>query len=299
MQLSRSTLGDLNIFMALARYGGFHKAALQLDVSPSGLSHAMRGLEARLGVRLINRNARGVTLTQAGEELSAKLEAGFGQIADGLEALNRFRAGPAGRLRINVLSDAARLVVGPLLAAYMEAYPDVDVEVVVQDAMIDIVAGGFDLGIRFGGRVPEDMIAAPIGPPLRWIMAASPAYLQEHGVPADPEALRQHRCIGFRTGTGAIYHWELARGSESVALDLDWSIIVSETDVALSIACNGGGVVYCLADRAKYLLDDGSLQEVLPEWSSDGEPFHIYYPSRRQQPESLKVFISLCRRLAR
>lgn len=299
MQLSRTTLGDLNVFMALARHGGFRKAALDLDVSPSALSHAMRGLEARLGVRLINRNARSVTLTQAGEELLAHLETGFGEISDGLEALNRFRESPAGRLRINVLSDAARLVVGPVLAAYTRRYPDVHIEIVVQDAMIDIVGGGFDAGIRFGGRVPEDMIAMPIGPPLRWIMAASAEYIHEMGMPANPEALRAHRCIGFRMGTGAIYRWELERGTDVLTLDLEWSVVVSETDVALSIARSGGGIVYCLAARVQPLLDDGSLREVLPDWSSEGEPFHIYYPSRRQQPEALRALVAMLRQGAK
>lgn len=296
MQLTRTTLGDLNVFVALAKHGGFRKAALDLDVSPSALSHSMRGLEARLGVRLINRNARSVTLTQAGEELLAHLQAGFGEISDGLEALNRFRESPAGRLRINVLSDAARLVVGPVLAAYTRDYPDVQVEVVVQDTMVDIVGGGYDAGIRFGGRVPEDMIAVPIGPPLRWIMAASPSYIAEQGMPIDPDALRAHRCIGFRMGTGAIYRWELESGADVRALDLDWSIVVSETDVALSIAQSGGGIVYCLAERVQPLLLDGSLREILPEWSSEGEPFHIYYSSRRQQPEALRALVAMLRR---
>jgi DNA-binding transcriptional LysR family regulator len=295
MQLSRTTLGDLTVFVALARHGGFRKAALDLDVSASALSHAMRGLEARLGVRLINRNARSVTLTQAGEELLARLEAGFGEINEGLEALNRYRESPAGRLRINVLCDAARLILGPVLAEYTRSHPNVQVEIIVQDAMVDIVDGGYDAGIRFGGRVPEDMVAVPIGPPLRWIMVASASYLEQMGVPAKPEALRDHRCIGFRMGTGAIYRWELERGSESLAMDLEWSIVVSETDVALSIARSGGGIVYCLADRVQPLLDDGSLREVLPDWSSEGEPFHIYYPSRRQQPEALRALVAMLR----
>lgn len=296
MHLSRTTLGDLNVFVALARHGGFRKAALDLDVSPSALSHAMRGLEDRLGVRLINRSARSITLTQAGEELLAHLEAGFGEINEGLEALNRFRESPAGRLRINVLCDAARLVLGPVLAEYTRSYPDVHVEVVVQDAMVDIVGGGYDAGIRFGGRVPEDMIALPIGPPLRWIMVASASYIEKNGMPADPEALRNHRCVGFRMGNGAIYRWELERGNEAVVMDLEWSIIVSETDVALSIARSGGGIVYCIADRVQPLLDDGSLLEVLPDWSSEGEPFHIYYSSRRQQPEALRALVAMLRR---
>ena len=173
--LTRGDLGDLNLFRVIARVGGFRRAALELDVSPSALSHALRGLETRLGVRLFNRTNRAVTLTEAGTDLLARLEAGFGAIEEGLEALNRYRGKPAGRLRLNVLTDAARLVLGPALSGFLAEYPEVRLEVVVQDDFVDIVGEGFDAGIRFGGRVPEEMIALPIGGDIRWVMVASPA----------------------------------------------------------------------------------------------------------------------------
>lgn len=295
MKLSRSDLGDLNVFMSLARHGGFRKAALDLDVSASAMSHALRGLEARLGVRLINRNARSVTLTEAGEELLVRLETGFGEIAAGVEGLNRYRSSPAGRLRINVLSDAARLLLAPVITEYTAAHPDVHLEVMVQDRMVDIVGEGFDAGIRFGGRVPEDMIALPIGPSLKWIMVASPDYLAEHGTPEEPDDLRRHRCIGLRMGTGAVYRWELEQGSDVRSMNLDWSVVVSETALAVEVAQRGGGIAYCLHGRVEACLGNGTLQEVLPTWSSDGEAFHIYYPSRRQQSEALKIFIEFLR----
>jgi DNA-binding transcriptional LysR family regulator len=293
VKLSRSDLGDLNVFMMLARAGGFRKAALDLDVSASALSHALRGLETRLGVRLINRNARSVTLTAAGEELLSRLEAGFGEIAAGVEGLNRYRASPSGRLRINVLSDAARLLLGPVFADYTVAHPDVDLEVVVQDTMIDIVGEGFDAGIRFGGRVPEDMIAVPVSEPLLWVMVASPAYLEIYGEPANPDDLKEHKCIGMRTGTGAIYHWELGNGAAAQTINPDWSVVVSESALAMDIALGGGGIAYCLRNRIAPLIDAGRLREVLPTWSSMGEAFHIYYPSRRQQPEALRTLITM------
>ncbi len=296
MKLSRSDLGDLNVFMILAHHGGFRKAALDMDVSASALSHALRGLETRLGVRLINRNARSVTLTAAGEELLKKLEAGFGEIGAGVEALNRYRSSPAGRLRINVLSDAARLLLGPVIAEYSAQHPDVELEVVVQDAMVDIVGEGFDAGIRFGGRVPEDMIAVPIGAPLLWVMVASPAYLKGAGTPQEPDDLKAHRCIGLRMGTGAIYHWEIEMGTQMRSLNLDWSVVVDESALAVDVALNDGGIAYCLRERVVDLIGTERLNEVLPQWSSPGEAFHIYYPSRRQQPEALRTFITMLRR---
>lgn len=199
-RLSRTDLGDLNLFRVIAGTGGFRKAAKELDMSPSAVSHAMRGLEERQGVRLFNRTNRSVTLTPAGRDLLAEIQAGFTAIETGLEALNQYRERPAGHLRINVLSDAARLVVNPVLADYARAYPDVRLEIVVDDRMVDIVKDGFDAGIRYGGTVPEDMIAIPLGPELRWIMAASPDYLASAPPLTEPADLRNHRCITMRMG---------------------------------------------------------------------------------------------------
>lgn len=295
MQLSRSDLGDLRVFMVLAGHRGFRKAAMEMDVSASAVSHSLRGLETRLGVRLINRNARSVTLTEAGEELLGRLEQGFAEISAGVEALNRYRASPAGRLRINVLSDAARLLLGPVVADFNARHPDVDLEIVVEDAMVDIVGEGFDAGIRFGGCVPEDMIALPVGPPLLWVMVASARYLEQRGEPRHPDDLAQHRCIGLRMGTGALYRWEIEDCARTRSLNLDWSVVVDETALAIDIACNHGGIAYCLRERVDDLIASGRLREVLTHHASPGEPFHIYYPSRRQLPEALRTFISMLR----
>lgn len=290
-RLTRTDLGDLNLFRATAAAGGFRRAAINLDISPSALSHAVRGLEARLGVRLLNRTTRSITLTQAGRELLARLEVSFGALEQGLEDLNRFRERPSGQLRINVLTDAARLLLGPALPGFVEVYPEIDLEIVVQDDFIDIVAEGFDAGIRFGGRVPDDMIAVPIGVDLRWITVASPLYLSRHPAPDHPSDLAQHRCIGMRMGTGAIYRWELERGIETIQLATDWSILVSEAALAIDLAEAGGGIAYCLERRVRQQLASGALQEVLPEWSSFGPAFQIYYPDRRQLPQALRALI--------
>jgi DNA-binding transcriptional LysR family regulator len=297
--LTRGDLGDLNLFRVIARAGGFRKAALELDVSPSALSHALRGLETRTGVRLFNRTNRAVTLTEAGADLLARLEAGFGAIEEGLEALNRYRAKPAGRLRLNVLTDAARLVLGPSLSGFLSEYPDVRLEVVVQDDFVDIVDGGFDAGIRFGGRVPEEMVAVPVGGDIRWVMVASPAYLAASLAVEHPSDLAHHRCIGLRMGTGAIYHWEVDRGSEQFIVDVAWSVVVSETALALAVAETGGGIAYCQEGLVARQLEAGTLREVLPEWSSVGPGFHVYYSSRRQVPQALRALIAYLRERAR
>jgi DNA-binding transcriptional LysR family regulator len=297
--LTRTDLGDLNLFRAIARAGGFRKAALELDVSPSALSHALRGLEGRLGVRLFNRTNRSVTLTEAGEALLANLNGGFSQIEAGLEALNRFRGKPAGRLKLNVLTDAARLLLGPALAGFMAKYPEVTLEIVVEDGFVDIVEGGYDAGIRFGGSVPEEMIAVPVGSDLRWITVASPAYLAKAPNLEHPDDLAGHRCIGMRTGTRAIYHWEHERDSQRVAVNVDWAIVVSETALAIEIAEAGGGVAFCLEGRVARQLADGSLRETLSEWSTYGPAFHFYYPSRRQVPQALSALITYLRQASR
>jgi len=292
-RISRTDLGDLNLFRAIAEAGGFRKAADELDMSPSALSHAMRGLEERQGVRLFNRTNRSVTLTPAGRDLLGEVQAGLRAIENGLENLNSHRERPAGQLRLNVLSDAARLVLAPILADYIIAYPDVHLEVRVDDTMVDIVREGFDAGIRYGGAVPEDMIALPLGPDLRWIMVASPDYLASAPSLQSPGDLRNHRCIGMRMGNGRLYHWELERDGEITVLSLDWAVVVNETILTLELAETGAGISYTLEDRVKLQLENGTLVPVLPEWSFMAPGFQLYYPSRRQLPEALRALLRM------
>ncbi|MBS1076101.1 LysR family transcriptional regulator [Gluconobacter sp. Dm-73] len=293
MHLSRGDLGDLNLFCAIAKTGGFRKTAAELDLSPSALSHAIRGLEKRLGVRLFNRTNRSVTLTPAGRELLSHVTSGLSEITNGLEALNRYRDRPAGQLRLNVPTDAARLILAPVIARYVALYPEVRLEVAVDDVVEDIIEQGFDAGVRYGGTIPEDMIAVPLCPDLRWVTVASPAYLASAPPLRGPADLHQHRCIGIRMGSGKIYHWELERGEEKVFLDTDWSVIVNETVLSIEIAERDGGISYNLESRAAVQIANGSLVKVLPEWASMGPPLFLYYPSRRQLPEALRALIRL------
>ncbi|MHC1478820.1 LysR family transcriptional regulator [Frateuria aurantia] len=292
-RLNRRELGDLHLFRQIAESGGFRKAAAELDLSPSALSHALRGLEARCGVKLFNRSNRSVTLTAAGTELLARLQAGFAEIEGGLEGLNRYREHPAGRLRLNVPADAARLVLAPSLAEYGRRFPDVRLEIVVQDNVVDIVRAGFDAGIRYGGHIPEDMIAVALGPPRRWITVASKDYLASRPPLLSPADLAHHACIGIRMGSGLIYHWELERGTERVLINQPWAQTVNETMLSIELAETGAGIIYCLEDRVDRQLANGSLVQVLPEWSSMGPAFHLYYPDRRQLPQALRALLDL------
>lgn len=298
-KLSRTDLGDLNIFRIVAENGGFRRAASALDISPSALSHAIQALEARYGVRLFNRTSRSLKLTPAGRDLLAEIEGGFSAIEAGLEALNHYRERPSGQLRLNVPCDAARLVLAPMLADYTRAYPDVRLEIVVQDTMVDIVREGYDAGIRYGDAVPEDMITMALGPDLRWVMAASPEYLAAAAPIATPEDLSGHACIGMRMGNGRIYHWELERGQEKRVLNMDWPVILNETALILELTERGGGICYCLEGRIAQQLETGRLARVLPEWSSMGPGFHLYHPSRRQVPEALRAFMRMAKKLRR
>ncbi len=204
----RSTLVELTYFVAIARHRSFRRAGLELGISASGLSHALKGLEESLGVRLVNRTNRSVTLTVAGQGLLDAIGQPLERIAQALEDLNRFRNTPRGRVRLNVVADAAPLLLGPVMGTFSDHYPEIEVDVVVSNRMLDIVGEGFDAGIRYGGTVAEDMIAQRLSADMRWVVAAAPAYLDRFGTPGAPAELAGHRCLGVRLGNDRIYDWE-------------------------------------------------------------------------------------------
>lgn len=290
-KLSRADLVDLNAFLVVARLRSFTKGAVELGLSPSALSHAVRNLEERLGVRLLNRTSRTVSPTDAGANLAKRLEVGFQEIGGALAAMNQHRDRPVGRLRLNVLADSARLLLPKVLPGFLEAYPEVSVEIAVEDRMIDIVANGFDAGIRFGGTVPEDFVAVRIGGELKWVAAASPRYLNSRAVISVPEDLRSHNCIQIRTGEGVIYRWSFQRGEERRAVEVPGQLCVNETTLGVELALAGRGIMYCLEDRISGEIRDGLLQVVLPDWAPEEPAFHVYYPSGRQMPPGLRELI--------
>lgn len=297
MMLSRADLADFAYFMAIARHRSFRKAAQEMGVTPSALSHAMTALEERRGVRLLNRTTRSVTLTAAGEDLYAMIDEPLGTISEASENLNRLRDTPAGRVRINILEDAAPLLLVPVLPTFVERYPDVELDISVTNRLVDVIGEGFDAGIRYGGTVPEDMVARRLSPPLRWIAAASPAYLERFGIPAHPDDLRDHRCIGIRLGNDQLYRWEFERDGESLAIDTPGTLTVDESHCAVGLGCAGAGIIYGVEPNLRPYLAAGTLQCVLDDWAPTGEGFHIYYSSRRQVPTALRLLIELIREL--
>ncbi|EQB11177.1 LysR family transcriptional regulator [Sphingobium lactosutens DS20] len=297
MRLSRADLADFLYFLAIARHGSFRRAASEMGVTTSALSHAIAGLEARRGVRLLNRTTRSVTLTAAGEDLRAAIEGPLESIGDAAENLNRYRDAPTGRIRINVLEDAA-LLLEPVMPLFVERYPEVVVDISVSNRMVDVIASGFDAGIRYGGTVPEDMIAQRLSPDIPWIAAASPGYLEQHGVPSKPDDLRQHRCVRIRLGNDQLYHWEFERGAEAVAVDAPGSVIVDNSHAAVGFGRKGVGIIYGAEPVLRPHLASGTLALVLGDWVSMGPGFHLYYSGRRQLPTGLRLLIELIREVA-
>ncbi|HEY0295535.1 MAG TPA: LysR family transcriptional regulator [Bordetella sp.] len=293
--LDRAELADLNVFLTICRRRSFRQAAAELGVTPSALSHAMRNLEARLGVRLLNRTSRSVAPSAAGTALAEQLEHGFAQITQALDAMEHFRATPKGRLRLNVPRDASRLLVNPVLPDFFAAYPELALEITVEDRMVDIVAEGYDAGIRYGNTVPRDMIAMPLTGPLRWVVVGSPAYLARRGRPRSPDDLLQHDCVRIRLGDNSLYKWELGSGGQAVEIDVPGSLTANETDLAVDAALNGVGLAYCLQARVRQELADARLEVVLPEWAVSGPPLSMYYASRRQTHPGLRQLIDMLR----
>jgi DNA-binding transcriptional LysR family regulator len=297
MSTHRSDLADLTYFLSIARHRSFRLAGLELGISASALSHALKGLETRLGVRLLNRTNRSVTLTTAGEELRDAVSEPFGAIGQAIENLNRFRDAPTGRVRLNVVAEAASLLLAPVLPVFARRYPDIEIDIAARDRMIDVVDGGFDAGIRYGGTVPEDMIAQRLSGDLRWMVAGAPAYLDAFGTPDQPEDLQNHQCIGVRLGNDRIYRWEFEGPQGEFAVNIPSAIVVDEGRAMTMMALSGTGLVYGLERSFAPYVERGELRLVLEDWATTGPGYHIYYSSRRQVPTGLRLLIDLIREL--
>lgn len=297
MQFGRSDLADFTYFLAVAKHRSFRRASLELDISASALSHAIRALETRIGVRLLNRTNRSVTLTAAGEELQAALVTPFTAIGEAVENLNRFRDAPAGRIRLNVPCDAATLLLGPVLPTFFDRYPDVQIDLAVSNQLIDVIDSGFDAGIRYGGTVPEDMVAQRLSADIGWVVGGTPAYLERFGIPRHPKDLKQHRCLRFRLGDDRVYHWEFDRNGEQISVDVPGPITLDDTRSILTLLLGGAGLMYCPEPLLAPLVKAGTVRLVLEDWTSPGPGFHIYYSSARQVPAGLRLLIDLIREM--
>src|SRR5580692_2420248 len=288
-------LNDLAAFVSVARAGGFRDAARISGVSSSSLSIAVRRLEAKLGIRLLNRTTRSVAPTEAGLRLIEKLAPLFSEMEAALDVLNGFREKPTGTLKLNVPSSAARIVLPPIIASFLKAYPDIRVEVVVEDGFVDVLSIGCDAGIRYDERLEQDMIALPIGPRVqRFATAAAPAYLDAHGRPAHPRDLLSHACLRGQFASGAIPAWEFERDGDIVRLDPPGPLLVrpsAAVDLAISTAIAGVGVIHLFEAMLRPHLDSGALEPILePWWQRFSGPF-LYYPGRRHLPAPLRAFV--------
>ncbi len=297
MRLTRTELADLGTFLAIARHRSFRRAGLDLGVSASALSHALKAMEARLGVRLVNRTSRSVTLTAAGEDLLASLDAPFAAIGSALDVLDRHRA-PAtatGRIRLNVLEHASTLLLAPVLPLFHARHPKVEIDIRVSNDLLDIVEAGADAGIRYGGTVPQDMVAQRLSADLRWVVVGTPSYLDRHGTPGHPRDLAAHRCLRIRLGDDSLYRWEFERAGETIALDVPGAVTIDNTQFALALAAAGGGLAYLPEPCVDPAVARGELRIVLGDWAPMGEGFHLYYAGRRQLPTGLRLLIDLIR----
>ncbi|WP_415343069.1 LysR family transcriptional regulator [Enterobacter hormaechei] len=292
----KDNFNDLLSFMVVARERSFTRAAAQLGVSQSALSHAMRNLETRLEVRLLTRTTRSVAPTEAGEQLLIRLSPHLLEIEQELTALRDTRDRPAGNIRLTAGEHAMSAVLWPVLKPFMAQYPDINVEVTVDDGLTDIVDGRFDAGVRLGEQVAKDMIAVRIAPDIRMAVVGSADYLQRFGIPETPEQLDQHRCINMRLPTrGGLYAWEFERDGRELRVRVDGQLILNSLPQRIDAAENGLGLAYVPEDAVQDALAEGRLVRVLEAWCPAFAGYHLYYPSRRQHTTAFALLIAALR----
>jgi DNA-binding transcriptional LysR family regulator len=282
--MPRQNINDLLAFRAVARERSFTRAAAQIGVSPSALSHTIRALEERLGVRLLTRTTRSVAPTEAGERLASTIGPRLDEIEAELAALSGMRDKPAGSVRINATNHAIETVLWPRLAPLLREYPDVNVELIADIGMVDIVAERFDAGVRIGEHVAKDMIAVPIGPHMRMAVVGAADYFSNRRRPKTPHDLADHDCINLRLPTrGGLYAWEFEKRGRELNVRVEGRLVFNDPDMIIEAARAGFGLAYVLDDRVADQLASGQLLRVLEDWCAPYAGYHLYYPSRRQQ----------------
>src|SRR5579871_2558687 len=292
----RDELSVLSVFLAVAEERSFTRAAKRLGVSPSALSHAIRGLEEHLGVRLLSRTTRSVAPTDAVEQFIARLSPALADVRGALAQVTGLRARPAGRVRLVTSRAAARTVLAPKLARFARDYPDVLIELTTtEESRLDLVGAGFDAGIHLGEFVERDMIAVRVSPEQRAAIVAAPSYFASHPRPKSPRDLPAHRCINFRHGSAGVYHWEFDKGRKSLSVAVNGPLTVDDVDVLIRAAVDGVGLAFALEEHVAPQLASGALVRVLDDWCPPFAGYFLYYPSRRQQPPALSALIEALR----
>ena len=294
--MARTDLNDITAFLAVAREGSFTKAAAKLGVSQSALSQTLRNLEARLGLRLLTRTTRRVSPTEAGERLMQAVGPRLEEVEAELAALTALRDKPAGTVRISAGEHAAELILWPAIAKLLPSYPDIAIEIVVDNGLTDIVAERLDAGVRLGEQIDKDMIAVRIGPEMRMAVVGSPSYFAGRKRPRTPQDLTAHNCINLRMPTaGGLYAWEFEKGGRSLRVRVEGQLVFNTATLAVKASLAEGGLAFVPEDRVLPDIKDGRLVRVLADWCPPFAGFHLYYPSRRQPTPAFAVLVEALR----
>jgi DNA-binding transcriptional LysR family regulator len=294
--MRKGDFSDLAMFMAVAEEGSFTRAAAKLGLSQSALSYAVRMLEERLKVRLISRTTRSLSLTDAGEKLLHSLRPAFDHIDSEIAQLTALSDKPAGTIRITTFRHAARTVLWPVLLKLLPEYPDIAVEISVDEGLTDIVAGRFDAGIRVGEQVEKDMVAVRVSPDIRMAVVGSPAYFANREIPQTPRDLSNHSCVSYRQSTGGgLYAWEFERDGVELDVRVNGPLVINDNEMLVNAALGGLGLVYTFQSQVSQFVADGGLIRVLEDWCPPYSGYHLYYPSRRQQTPAFALLLEALR----
>jgi DNA-binding transcriptional LysR family regulator len=294
--MKRDELGDLAAFLTVAEERSFTRAAAQLGTSQSALSHTVRRLEERMGVRLLTRTTRNVLATEAGEQLVETLRPAFNDIRSRISSLSAMRQQPGGTIRITSSRHAAETILMPAVKGLMVEYPDINVEISIEQRLVDLVAERYDAGVRLGERIEKDMIAVKIGPEMRMVVAGSPKYFKKHPKPTTPHDLTQHACINLRLPTlGGLYAWEFEQEGRPLNVRVDGQFICNDVPMIIDAAVSGLGLTCLPDDHLGPLVKEGKLISVLEDWSPPFPGYHLYYPSRRLASPAFSLLVNALR----
>jgi DNA-binding transcriptional LysR family regulator len=294
---NRPALNDLTAFAAIVSRRSFRKAADELGLAPSTLSHMMRTLEANMGMRLLHRTTRSVSATEAGERLIARLQPVLRDLDLALAEVDSFRGSPSGTLRINTSEIAARMLLQKVVPAFLARHPEVKLDLVTEGRLVDIVADGFDAGIRLGEAVPQDMIGVRFGGLVRFVAVASPSYLANHKKPKTPDDLKHHECIRFRMPSGKMFRWEFAKRTQEITVDVPGALTLDHLGLMTEAATKGLGIAYVSEHTAAPWIERGDLVTVLDDWCPAIPGLFLYYPGHRHVPPGLKAFIDVLKEI--
>jgi DNA-binding transcriptional LysR family regulator len=293
LTIHRASLLELHAALAVATHRSFRRAAADIGMSTSALSYAISSLEEKIGIRLFNRSTRSVATTEAGERFIARLRPAIAEVTSAINDASATSDQPSGLLRINAPEGATRMILAPVILAFLDQYPAMEVEVVTEGKLVDIVAGGFDAGIRLAESAPQDMIAIACGPDQRFAVVGTPGYFAARGQPLAPDDLAQHRCIRHRFSSGSIFRWEFEKLGQVLAIDVAGPLTLDNPNLILDAVLSGGGLGYLIESSVEKYIKAGDLVRVLEDWTPAFSGPCLYYPSRRNMPNALRAFVDL------